>query len=189
MKQALCHLRSISPYSQSKGFTPDMPKPERGKADEYDKTHWRKKCHATKDGKIFIPPMAFKMGLDAAAKLKGQRVPGKGQATYTKRFLSGVLVLDGLTLPIHVDDVEHDDLFVNADGVRGSGKRVWKRFPRIDEWEGEVCFHIMSDEIPEEVFESTLDAAGKFVGIGRFRPESGGFYGRYEVVSVDWQDE
>lgn len=186
MKTATATLESVSPYSQSKGFTPDMPAPERGKAEEYDRTHWRKKAHTDAKGNIYIPQMAFKMALDSAARLKGQRIPGKGQSTYTKRFQSGVLVLDPLTLPVHVDDLEHDHLFVNADGVRGSGKRVWKRFPRIDSWSGDVAFHVLSDEIPKDVFEDHLRAAGQFVGIGRFRPESGGFYGRFEVKRIVW---
>jgi hypothetical protein len=163
-----------------------MPKAERGKGDEYDEKYWREKCHYDKSGIVYIPQMSFKMALDSAARLKGERIPGKGQSTYTKRFMAGVLVLEPLSLGVPVKEIEHDHLYVNADGVRGSGKRVWKRFPRFDSWSGDVEFHVLSDEIPKDVFESTLRASGQFVGIGRFRPENGGFYGRFEVTKVTW---
>lgn len=186
MKTATATLKSVSPYSQSKGFSPDMPKPERGKADEYDNKHWREKCHTDNNGVAFIPQMSFKMALDSAAKLMGERIPGKGQSTYTKRFMGGVLVLEPLSLGVKKADLQSDLLYVNSDGVRGSGKRVWKRFPRFDDWSGEVNFHVLSDEITKDVFERTLEKAGMFVGIGRFRPENGGYYGRFEVEKLTW---
>jgi hypothetical protein len=34
------------------------------------------------------------------------------------------------------------------------------------------------------VFEHHLHEAGKFIGIGRFRPRNNGFYGRFDVLGV-----
>jgi hypothetical protein len=31
-----------------------------------------------------------------------------------------------------------------------------------------------------------LEEAGKFIGLGRFRPQNGGFYGRFAVAKVVW---
>lgn len=188
IRTATCHLRSASPYSQSRSFDhdPGVEKPKRGESDLFDQMHWRKKCHSTADGRIRIPQMSFKMAMDTAAKMEGTRVPGKGQATYTKYFLSGVLCADEIVLDQKVEDLECDTLFVNADGVRGSGKRVWKRFPRIDSWEAVVNFIVLAPEIPNALFENTLVNAGRFVGIGRFRPQNGGYYGRFGVEEVTW---
>jgi hypothetical protein len=187
MKQATCRLSSVAPYSQSRPWPSHVPAPARGKAEEHDELYWREKAHADGNGAVYIPPMAFKMALDDAAKMLGERIPGKGQSTYTKRFQSGVLVMDPLMVGVDKADLESDRIFVNADGVRGSGKRVWKRFPRIDEWSGDVVFHVMSDEITADVFERTLRHAGGFIGIGRFRPQSGGYYGRFSVEGVAWE--
>lgn len=186
MKIATVTLKSVSPYSQSRSYSEEVEKLPKESPDAFEKRTWRNKCHTTKDGKVFIPPMSFKMGLDTAAKMLGRRIPGKGQSTYSKFFKSGVLCMDGPVLPITSEEVAFDRIFANADGVRGSGKRVWRIFPRIDEWEAKVDFHVLADEITEEVFEDHLRQAGAFVGIGRFRPENGGFYGRYEVANVKW---
>lgn len=186
MKIATCTLKSVSPYSPSRSYVHEIDRLPKENHEAYEERTWRNKAHTTKDGNIFIPPMSFKMGLDTAAKMLGRRIPGKGQSTYGKFFKSGVLVMEGPVLPVTKDGAECDRIFANADGVRGSGKRVWRLFPRIDNWEADVQFHVIADEITEEVFEDHLRQAGAFVGIGRFRPENGGFYGRFEVKNIKW---
>jgi hypothetical protein len=186
MKTCLAHLKSVSPYSQSRGYERFVPKLNKEGHDDFEKRTWKEKCHVNDNGEIYIPGMSFKMALDAAAKFLGNKIPGKRNATYTKHFLAGVLVLEDAAIGVQKDDVEPEWLFVNADGVRGSGKRVWKCFPLIREWEAAVTFYVADETITEEVLETHLAEAGKFIGIGRFRPERGGFKGRFEVVDTKW---
>lgn len=186
MKTCTARIKSASNYSQSRGYDRFVPKVDKERPDDYEKRTWREKCHYDDKREIFIPGMSFKMSLDAAAKFLGNKVPGKRNATWTKHFLAGVLVLDNVPIGAKVDDIEPEWLFVNADGVRGSGKRVWKCFPLIRQWEAEVTYYVADETITEDVFEEHLREAGKFIGIGRFRPERGGFYGRYEVVGTRW---
>ena len=82
-----------------------------------------------------------------------------------------------------------DRIYANANGIRGSGKRVWRLFPRIDKWKADVEFHVYDDLITKDVFEQVLGESGRFIGIGRFRPQNGGWYGRYAVEKVKWSQE
>ena len=84
------------------------------------------------------------------------------------------------------DAVAGEWLFVPASGRRGDGKRVLKCFPLIPEWHGRVTFHILDDTITEKVFARHLEQAGKFIGIGRFRPRNNGYYGRFAVEKLEW---
>ncbi len=186
MKIATASLTSVSPYSQSRAH--QTPKLDRETADAYEQRTWREKAHVTPDGRIFIPPMAFKMALDKAASMLGRQIPGKGKATYTKFFLSGVLCTDPVVLPVAKDDTRGERIYANADGKRGSGKRVWRTFPVIDSWSTDVVFHVLADELTREVFEEHLKQAGAFVGVGRFRPENGGYFGRFAVDKVKWRE-
>ena len=186
MKVCTATLKSVSPYSQSRQH--DTEKTDKEGHDDYEKRTWRNKLHTAADGRVFIPPMAFKEAVTAAAKFLGLKIPGKRNATWTKHFVAGVLVTDGLPLPVKADDVPGEWLNVNSDGVKGSGKRVKRCFPRIDQWGGPVTFYIADDTITKDVFEHHLREAGRFVGIGRFRPEKGGFYGRFEVASAEWSE-
>ena len=69
------------------------------------------------------------------------------------------------------------------DGKKGGGTRVWKTFPVIQEWETEVEIMLLDpllSDKPEKVREY-LEHAGKFIGIGFFRPRNGGYFGRFTV--------
>jgi hypothetical protein len=187
VKTAVASLKSVSPYSQSRHINPEsFPKLDKESSSDYEKRSWRERVHCDASGQLFIPPMAFKNCVAEAAKYLSIQIPGKGKSTYTKHVESGVLVLDPLPLPITKDEVEGEWLFLNSDGIRGSGKRVDKCYPVIREWAGKVTFMIFDDTVTREVFEHILREAGKFIGIGRFRPRNNGFYGRFDVEKVAW---
>lgn len=185
MHLATLHLKSVSPYSQSRMH--DAPKLSKEGHDDYEKRTWREKCTADESGHILIPPMAFKIALDAVAKRLGLQIPGKGKSTYTKHFRGGVLITEGIKLPVTKSDVPGEWINANSDGIRGSGKRVKRCFPVIREWEGDLACHVLDDVITEDIFRQHAEECGKFVGIGRFRPENGGLYGRFEVVGMQWK--
>ena len=186
MHTATVILTGVSPYSQSRHYT-DPPKKEKESHRDYEARTWMHRCHYGADGKVFIPPMAFKNCLSEAAKYLSISIPGAGKSTYTKHFEAGILVLEGLSLPITQAQVKGEWLFVPADGKRGGSKRVEKCFPVIHEWEGVVTYTILDDKITKDVFSRVLTEAGNFIGIGRFRPRNNGYYGRFSVKKIDWE--
>lgn len=184
---ATASLQSHSPYGQSRFH--DTPKLDKETHDDFERRTWRNKMHATQDGRMFIPPMAFKNCLSEAAKYLGMQIPGKGKATYTKHFEAGVIVLKPLVLPDKIAEVDGLWLFVPASGRRGDGKRVKKCFPNVPEWSGDVEFTIFDETITEDVFRYHLDQAGRFIGIGYFRPRNNGYWGRFSVEKLVWAKE
>lgn len=184
MRTATITIEGMSPYSQSKHHS--EPKIGQETSDAYERRTWRSRMHVTKDGYVKIPPMSFKNGLVSAAKFLNQKIPGEGQKTFTKRFESGILTMDPLILPIKAADVDCEELFVPSDGVRGSGKRVVKLFGVMPQWGGAITVLVLDEKIGDKVFAAHAEAWGMFVGIGRFRPEKNGFYGRFKVKSIKW---
>jgi hypothetical protein len=184
MHTARTKLESVSPYSQSRKY--NTPKTNKENPKDFEERTWRDRMHVNDAGNVFIPPMAFKNCLAECAKYLSIQIPGKGKATYTKHFEAGVLVVEGLELPVKKEDVPGEWLFLPADGKRGSGKRVDKCYPLIQKWSGVVTWHILDDTITADVFKQILEQAGSFIGIGRFRPRNNGFYGRFKVLEVDW---
>jgi hypothetical protein len=177
-------LRSFSPYSQSQPHhAPKLPKEL---PDAYEQRTWRQRMHVDLDGHVFIPPMAFQNALIDVAQFLGEKIPGKGNRTWAQPFASGILITEPLVLPDVAAEVPGEELFVPADGRRGGGKRVWRTFPVIRSWEGVITIHVLNDLITKDVFQQHLDAAGTFIGIGRFRPQNKGFYGRFSVASLQW---
>lgn len=186
MITATVRLKGVAPYSQSKHIT--EPKKSQEKDAEYEERTWRHRIHVSEDGTVFIPPMAFKNALQSAARYLSIKIPGRRGATYTKRFESGVLILDPVKLQVLAKDVEGEWLFVPSDGKVGGGSRVMKCFPWIPEWSCQVVVFIADNAITQDVFETHIEAAGQFIGIGRFRPEKRGYYGRFTVENVTWEE-
>ena len=182
MRQIAATLESVSPYSQSRFH--NEPKLDKEGHDDYEKRTWPKRMHVTEDGFVFIPPMSFKNCLSECAKYLSVQIPGKGKSTYTKHFEAGVMVTEPLVLGIKAEDVKGEWLHVPSDGRRGGTKRVEKCFPQIPKWSGDVLFYIFDDTITESVFRLHLEQAGKFIGVGRFRPRMNGYYGRFNVVDM-----
>jgi hypothetical protein len=186
MKIVEVTMESTAPYSQSKQHT--APKLDRETHEDYDRRTWREKCTTSDDGVICIPAMALKQCLDTTAKRLGLQIPGKGKSTYTKHFKSGVICEANVPLGVKKDEVGGDTISVNADGVRGSGKRVYRTFPLIPSWSAKATFAIFDDTVTKPIFERHMVEAGRFVGIGRFRPENGGLYGRFKPVEFKWSE-
>jgi hypothetical protein len=184
---AIAQLRSASPYSQSRYYNFNVPKLKGETSADYEVRTWREKCHAEDDGSLFIPGMALKNCVSEAAKFLGLQIPGKGKATYTKHIEAGVMVLSHLALPVNKRDVEGEWLYMNADGRRGGNVRVMKCFPLIREWSGRATFTIVSPVVTEEVFRQHLEEAGKYIGIGRWRPRMNGLYGRFTLDDLVWR--
>jgi hypothetical protein len=138
--------------------------------------------------------MMFKKSLDSACKHSGKKISGRGKSTYTSKFErgcvpSGHFVLTDLNgVPLLKQNIPGQELFVPSDGVAGSGKRVTKWFPFIEKWKATGEFTILDNIIDEETFEEMLKIAGTFVGLGRWRPQNSGLYGRFAVKDVVWTE-
>ena len=186
MKIAVATLKGTAPYSQSRHYdTPKLPKEAHR---DYEARTWRDRLHSDSAGQVFIPAMSFKNCVSEAAKFLSIQIPGKGKSTYTKHFEAGMLVIDAVPLGVQKEDVAGEWLFVPSDGKRGGPKRVDKCFPVIHEWAGKVTFYIIDETITQDVLATHLEQAGKFIGIGRFRPRNNGFYGRFKVEGMTWAD-
>ena len=181
-------LTGTSPFSMSRYHHIDKDKKE--SEGDFEKRIWREKSHYNEDGMIFIPAMMIKNCLSEAAKYLSERIEGKGQSTWTKHFEAGIMVEDDIVLKIHKDKVEGEWVFVPSNGQRGGGKRVDKCFPRVPKgWNGETSVIILDETITKEVFEKHLKDAGRFIGLGRFRPRNNGTYGRFDSKIISWKKE
>ena len=201
MRVITATLESSSSYSQSRYHNTDKLAKE--SAADYNLRTWKNQCTLDSNGMVAIPAMAIKMALDSTAKKLKERVPGKGIKTWIDYFVGGVIPgaqsfslnilvdsADGsgkqVMQNLPVDSVDCIDIWANADGVRGSGKRVMRRFPLIPKWKADIVLDVVDDSLPTDLVERYLSEAGKLIGIGRFRPEKGGFNGRFTVKSVKW---
>jgi len=128
------------------------------------------------DGIVYQPATHFWRSLVNAGK--DLQVKGKGKATYSKLFGSMVQVIP--------EAIEHKkqnfDVFVTrVVNPSTKGMMMCKR-PRLKEWE--LDFELLvEEEIPLDVLKEGLERAGKYVGVGDWRPEKKGIHGKFQVTS------
>jgi len=182
-------LIGLTPYSQSHQH--EEPKLEGEDHDAYDRRTWPSKLNITeRNGQltVVVPAHGFHQAIIAAAKYSKRQIPGQGKATWTKKFEAGISLLEDPSLDIDPTTVKPITISANADGVRGSGRRVTRRFPIMNAWSTTFDVYILDPIITEEVFREMLEITGMFIGLGRFRPEKGGGNGRFKLSEMSWSD-
>lgn len=185
MKTATIELTSAAPMTQSRKH--NVPKLERELSDAYESRTWKEKAHLNEGGFITIPAFALKCSLTAAAKYSGEQIPGKGKSTWTKKFQSGVIIPEDAITDCTTADIKPTTINANADGVRGSGKRVERTFPTVHKWKAKLTVFIADEIITREILERFFTMAGQFVGVGQYRPENGGVNGRFSVKVLSFE--
>lgn len=185
ISEAIATLQSLTPYSQSRKH--DEPELEGELKDAYNTRTWRSQLHV-REGQVIIPARSLHEAMMAAAKYSKKQIPGQGKATWTKKFEAGIAIFDDVPIGIKPEEVDYIDIYANADGIRGSGKRVMRRFPVIKSWQADVSIHVLDPIITEPILREMIELAGLFIGIGRYRPEKSGTNGRFKLVDLKWHD-
>lgn len=180
-------LTGAAPYSQSRYLDPvsEYPKKDKETPDAYDIRLWKEKGHYNGDGFMVIPALQIKNALPNAAKYLGEKV--KGNATFTKHFKSGILMLEDFLVtdlatgqPIHKDNVTMDVANVRTQ----KGTMITARYPVVFQWSAQGSLLIVDPTITKDAFTHHLVQCGMYVGIGRFRVGNGGLYGRFAVEDI-----
>lgn len=170
-------ITGVSPLIQNKpleyGFDQQWVEKKATNAEDRDCL----KClYTDKDGNICQPAIHLEKAMcDGAKKIK---MKGNGKATYSKIFGSMVFVTP--LLVIH--QLQEYEVFKNMVVVPATKGRIMRYRPMLTNWR--LKFVINSEpEIPADVLEQSLTFAGKYCGLGDFRPQKGGKYGKFNVTS------
>lgn len=145
-----------------------------------------KKLYVGHDGKPMIPqPNLFRCIIDAGIYFKA----GKSKVTTQKSSLIPACVeIDGIEIPI-----EHSEPWqVDTRAVRipSTGGRILCHRPCFNDWRLSFTAMVDEDMMSPKLFRDIVDAAGKRIGLGDFRPSCKGPFGKFVVVSwVEEKDE
>lgn len=55
----------------------------------------------------------------------------------------------------------------------------------FEEWEARFRIEVDDELVDQEQLEAWLDIGSRRIGLGDWRPEKSGHYGRFEVLSID----
>ena len=71
--------------------------------------------------------------------------------------------------------------------VNAAGSRTIVHRPRFDKWELSFTLEVDQEEFSEDTARALVDSAGRKIGIGVFRPQRKGPFGRFVVAH--WREE
>jgi hypothetical protein len=141
-----------------------------------------KAAYRAPTGQLYVPTTAFSTLMRNA----GRRHKQSGSRQSLMYIVpAAVIVTDEIALlhdengdPIH--DFEVDARPVVIPATKG---RITRYRPKIEKWQSTFSAEIDTEVLAVHVIHQLLEEGGRRIGIGDFRPERGGPYGRFSVIN------
>lgn len=134
------------------------------------------------DNKPCIPqPNLFRCLIDGGTFFKA----GKSKVTTQKTSLIPACIeIPGIELPLESKDGWQVD--TRAVRIPSTGGRILCHRPSFNDWRISFTMSVDTDLISVKLVREILDAAGKRIGLGDFRPSCKGPFGKFVVTS--WKE-
>jgi len=135
------------------------------------------KLYFDEKGKVQLPSVYLKNCLTEASKQF--KIVGKGKSTYSKIVGSTVDIE-----PFMIDFISDKYEVFRISAVNPSTKgRMMTERPQFKKWSAEFEVVLNDSAVPIEVINEILEHAGKYVGIGDWRPQKKGMFGKFMIAS------
>lgn len=124
-----------------------------------------RKTYRTEDGKLFLPSTHFKAAMVKAAtdfKMTGRK-------SY-KEYIKAGLFIDEIEIVL---DQQKYEIFECPVVIQRARVMSWR--PMFKEWSCEFTIELADEMLNVTDVKQILEAAGRFKGVGDFRPEHGRF--------------
>lgn len=183
MKLINVEIKGVSPLLQHryalKNENEGTSKRKAGKVDYSE--DWLKALYWNDEIGIYQPATHLEGAMIRAAS--NFQIPGKKGKSYKEIFKSAIFVRpDYIPFGLKGDPkklLENGKFDVDIRPVVVQKSRVERARPIFRDWSIKFQIEVQEDQLPIEVIKEVLDHAGKFLGIGDFRPR----HGRFQVVS------
>lgn len=140
------------------------------------------KLYIGHDGKFIVPqPNLFRCLIDAGTFFKC----GRSKITTQKSSMIPACVeIHGIELPLqHKEPWQVDTRAVR---IPATGGRILCHRPSFNDWRIAFTLSLDSSMITSKLLREIIDAAGKKIGLGDFRPDRKGPFGKFVVTS--WKE-
>lgn len=140
-------------------------------------------CLYKHNGELVIPqPNLFRCLIDAGKFFKS----GKSKVTTQKSSLiPACLSIDELVIPIqHKEPWEVDTRPVR---IPATGGRILRHRPMFNDWKLQFSLTVDTSIISMTLVREIVDAAGRRIGLGDFRPDTKGPFGKFVVTH--WEED
>jgi len=173
-RQIRVKIRGIADYLQHR---PTMePEDNVRKSGEIDYSNeWQKSMYFDDEIGCYIPAEQIKASLVQAGK--SFRIKGRMGKSY-KDFVKATVFIDPNRIPLGKKEPD----YIHEAFVVIQRNQVLRRRPAFKKgWEAEFNLVVLDEQIGTDRLKQIIEYAGKFCGIGDWRPD----YGRFEIVEFE----
>lgn len=143
-----------------------------------------KAAYRSPTGQLYLPATAFSALMRNACR-RHKQATSRQSLMYI--VPAAVIITDEIALlhdengePIH--DFEVDARPVVIPATRG---RITRYRPKIEKWQATFSLEVDTEVLGVATIHQLLEEGGRRIGVGDFRPERGGPYGRFAVINWD----
>jgi len=135
------------------------------------------KLYKDEKGKVMLPSVYIKNCIVEAAKQF--KIVGKGKSTYSKLVAS---TIDVMPFYIDFESGKYEVFRISAVNPMTKGRMMTER-PKFNKWSASFEIILNDEAVPVSVMNEILEHAGKYVGVGDWRPEKKGMFGKFMITS------
>lgn len=138
------------------------------------------------DGTLYAPSTWFFRSMIEVGAYHKQ----KGSRKSLKYIIPAAIVVTADTIPLlDLDDKPIKDFEVDARPVviPSTKGRIMAYRPRIEVWQAEIPMEVDTTIIGVDTAHQLLEDAGRKQGVGDFRPEKKGPFGRFQIIKWDFK--
>jgi len=137
----------------------------------------RAEFHSYNDNGVFFLPGEHIRGalINAGAMVKSK--VGNARKSM-KNIVAGMFFVFPEKLPLPQNYVIDKRSAVNKN-IKG---RVISIRPKWEEWKTQFELHVDNDTITKETVKEIIENAGQYIGVGSFRPQCNGMFGRFKIT-------
>lgn len=135
-------------------------------------------CYRNGNGKCYIPSEHLRGALINA----GSYV--KGKVGNTTKSMKNIVAAMFFINPEHIELPEYDAIDKRSAVNKNVKARIITIRPKWTNWEVAFNLKVDNDSLTTETIQKIFEYAGRYVGIGSFRPTNNGMFGRFEVKEL-----
>lgn len=143
-----------------------------------------KAAYRAPDNTLYIPAQAFHRLLVDAGKPHKQ----KGSRSSLRWVVPAAVIVVAESIVLRdkngdpLVNFEVDSRPVVIPSTKG---RIMRHRPKIEQWRAEIPLEIDTEILSVATIHQLLEEGGRRIGIGDYRPEKTGPYGRFSIISWD----
>ena len=135
-------------------------------------------CYRNSDGKCYVPGEHLRGALIEAGSFIKSKVGNSRKSM--KNIVAGMFFID----PSEVIVPDYDAIDKRSAWNRNAKARIIVIRPKWNKWKLKFVLLVDNDTITQETVRELIDYAGRYVGIGSFRPTNNGMFGRFELKNI-----